>query len=553
MTEIERLNQAIAAHQAGNLDRAEAVYQQLLSENAGNTEALNAYGILHLQGGDLPAALGCFNKAVKLAPTVAKYHNNIGNVQMARNEAVAAIEPFGRAVELEPESADFGANLATARMISGDIASAEEEFKKALSIDPDHYRSRTNLGGLLSKQNRYVDALPHLQRAAQHPECQIVTVLNLISAYEHLNRLDDATDSLRNVGETSHPLARILRARLMRRQGDAAGALAHLRAGDNVAPDVWGDHIAGDWHHELALCGDLTGETEAVFGHCLRAKVHWRRADGDRDGAEYLDSVRRIRRSAAASADASAGSMAGGDIPPLVFFVGFPRSGTTLLEMMLDSHPDVVTTGEADLLSPVLDVLGRPATKQPHRVYLSALDRLFGPIEPTAKIVDKLPLNLVNCRAIDMIFPDARLLVALRDPRDVVLSCLMQRFRRNAGMRNFDTLESTVALYEEVMGLWLDARAGLTMPWLEYRYEDLVADRDATVDRILAFTGIDRHPAMDQYREKAASKEVTTPSYRDVAEPIYSRAVGRWRAYENQLQPALDRLAPFVEAFGYKD
>jgi hypothetical protein len=212
-----------------------------------------------------------------------------------------------------------------------------------------------------------------------------------------------------------------------------------------------------------------------------------------------------------------------------------------------------VTTGEADLLSPVLDVLGRPATKQPHRVYLSALDRLFGPIEPTAKIVDKLPLNLVNCRAIDMIFPDARLLVALRDPRDVVLSCLMQRFRRNAGMRNFDTLESTVALYEEVMGLWLDARAGLTMPWLEYRYEDLVADRDATVDRILAFTGIDRHPAMDQYREKAASKEVTTPSYRDVAEPIYSRAVGRWRAYENQLQPALDRLAPFVEAFGYKD
>ena len=120
-------------------------------------------------------------------------------------------------------------------------------------------------------------------------------------------------------------------------------------------------------------------------------------------------------------------------------------------------------------------------------------------------------------------------------------------------MRNFDTLESTVTLYQEVMGLWLEARVGLSIPWLEYRYEDLVRNQDTTIDQILQFVGVDRHPAMRQYRDKATTREVKTPSYRDVNLPVYNRAVERWRYYETKLEPVLDRLAPFVEAFGYSD
>lgn len=553
MANSERLAQAIAAHQAGDLNRAESVYQELLSEDADNPETLNAYGILHLQGGRAEAALECFEKAARLAPAVGKYQNSIGSAQIAQKHTDVAIEHFARAVELEPESADFRANLATARVSSGDLVGAERDFEQALTLAPDHYQALQNLGDLLSKQNRLGDALPHLQRAATHPDHQIESVLHLASIYERLNRLADASETMSQVGETSHPWARILRARLLRRQGDAAGALALMRAGDGAGRDTWGDEIAGSWYHELALCAELAGETEGVLENCLTAKAHWRRAGGGRDGANYLDRVRRIRQRASKATDGPANTAADEDMPPLVFFAGFPRSGTTLLELMLDAHPDIATTAEAELLSPLLDEDGRAKAENPQRRYLSALHEQVGVAEPAMTIVDKLPLNLVFCRAIEALFPNARLLVALRDPRDVVLSCLMQRFRRNAAMRNFDTLDSTVALYEEVMGLWLEARASIAIPWLEYRYEDLVGDEDATVDRVLEFIGIDRHPAMDDYREKAASREVITPRYRDVAEPVYDRAVERWRAYESHLQPVLDRLARFVEAFGYKD
>ena len=552
MKKSERLEQAIAAHQAGDLIRAAAAYRQLLAEDPDDTEALNAQGILHLQGGRLPDALACFERAAELAPTVAKYQNNIGNAQMALQAADAAVAHFFRAAELDPANADFRANLGTARMSSGDATGAEDDFAQALSLDADNYQAQQNLGGLLSKRNRLADALPHLQRAVQHPECQIESVLNLTSTYERLNRLDDASEAIRQAGETPHPLAQILRARLLRRRGDGAGALALLRREGAPDRDLWGDEIVGDWHHELALCADLVGGSVQVFEHCLTAKAHWRRADGDRAGTDYFAHVQRIARRASEAASAPAVGDAGDDPPPVVFFVGFPRSGTTLLEMMLDAHPDVITTAEADLLSPLLDVDGRPRGADCQGRYLDAVGQLVGAVSLGTTIVDKLPLNLVYCRAIERIFPGGRLLVALRDPRDVVLSCLMQRFRRNDAMRNFDTLEQALALYEAVMGLWLAARPLLAMPWLEYRYEDLVAERDVTVDRILDFAGIDRHPAMDDYRQKAAAREVITPSYRGVTEPIYNRAVGRWRAYENDLRPALDRLAPFVEAFGYE-
>lgn len=183
--------------------------------------------------------------------------------------------------------------------------------------------------------------------------------------------------------------------------------------------------------------------------------------------------------------------------------------------------------------------------------YLETFAQLCGDIGSATTIVDKLPFNIIYCRDMDEHFPQARLLMALRDPRDVVLSCLMQRFGRNPAMRNFDTLDATVTLYEEVMGLWLEARPSLRLPWLEYRYEDRVADRDTVLAGIMEFIGVQWHGDMDGYRDKAASRQIVSPSYRDVTEPIYKRAAGRWRAYEDKLAPVLDRLAPFVAAFGY--
>lgn len=458
---------------------------------------------------------------------------------------------------LAPENPEFLTNVATACWRAGDSAAAEGYFRRTLALEPGHYRANHNLGALLSQQHRLGDALPYLEAAAREPGCETDTLLNLATVYERLNRLAEAAAVVDRIAETDHPRVSFLRGRLLRRQGDTAAALRLLNEGRvRFDFEALGLEFAAEWCHEIMLCADLEGEVDLAFESLLAVKSYRRRAFGPMEKNEYLDEVRQWRRQGNTAdrpaARGGADAAQSGALPAQVFFVGFPRSGTTLLEVILDSHPEIATTNEAVILSSVLRGNERADAETMRRRYLETFNELCGELGPASVIVDKLPLNAIYCRAIDEYFPQARILMALRDPRDVVLSCLMQRFSLNPAMRNFETLESTVTLYEEVMGLWLEARPALRLPWLEYRYEDLVADRDAVLARIMEFIGVQWHADMDGYRDKAASRQIISPSYRDVTEPIYKRATGRWRAYESKLAPVLDRLAPFVTAFGYE-
>jgi hypothetical protein len=224
------------------------------------------------------------------------------------------------------------------------------------------------------------------------------------------------------------------------------------------------------------------------------------------------------------------------DGPRLAFLAGFPGSGASLLEPALAAHPAVRTTGNASLLAPLLDENGRPRGHDLLTGYLQGAQAALGELDAQTTLLDRQALNLVYCRSIDAALPGARLLVALRDPRDVVLSCLTQRFRPGPAMANLDTLEDAVALYEEVMGLWLEARDSLRLPVLAWRYEDLVVDPRGTLAEVLAFLEL----PWTQAAEAAPRPEES------------GMTVGHWRLYRSQLAPVLSRLAPFVAAFGYE-
>jgi len=150
------------------------------------------------------------------------------------------------------------------------------------------------------------------------------------------------------------------------------------------------------------------------------------------------------------------------------------------------------------------------------------------------------------------VFPEATILVALRDPRDVVLSCFMQSFLPNDAMANFDDLAGAARLYALVMGLWRRYRSLAGLRYLEYRYEDLIADPQATLRRVVEFLELPWDEGLLQYAERARSRLVKTPSYAAVAQPLNERAIGRWRRYREQLQGVTELLAPVVAAFGYE-
>jgi len=255
----------------------------------------------------------------------------------------------------------------------------------------------------------------------------------------------------------------------------------------------------------------------------------------------------------------------GDDLQP-VFLVGFPRSGTTMTEQVLASHPDISTADEKPLLaksmeymyrlpdqyrlSMQLDALTNTHIREMRAIYRSAIRELARP--KGGIVIDKLPLNIMALGFINRVFPDARIIVALRDPRDVCLSCFMQEFEPNAGMINFNTLAGTARFYNAVMSLWMNQRDMLTLNQLEIRYEDTTSDLEKQARYILEFLGQTWNRSVLDFHRQHHYRAVTTPSYETISEPVNRCAVGRWKKYINSLEPVLDILAPLVKTLGYE-
>jgi hypothetical protein len=246
-----------------------------------------------------------------------------------------------------------------------------------------------------------------------------------------------------------------------------------------------------------------------------------------------------------------------------VFMIGFPRSGTTLLETVLGGAEEVVTLEEREVLAGgVRTFMGSP----------TALDRLAAAdaaeldpfreaywndvraqgVDPEGRVfVDKLPLNTFKLPLITRLFPQAKIVFSVRDPRDVVLSCFRRHFALNPAMFEFLTLEGTARLYDatfRLFGLYRD-RLGIE-PHI-VRYEDMVEDFEATTRRACAFMGVEWRPELKGFAERARDRGIATPSAAQVARGLYRSGMGQWRAYEAQMAPVLPLLQPWVSALGY--
>ena len=169
-----------------------------------------------------------------------------------------------------------------------------------------------------------------------------------------------------------------------------------------------------------------------------------------------------------------------------------------------------------------------------------------------AILIDKLPLNLIDLPFILRVFPDCRLIVALRDPRDVCLSCFMQDFRLNSEMAHFLTLPDTARFYEVVMSFYLQLRPLIQVPHIEIRYEDTVADLTTQSQRLTEFLGVPWEENMLQFHEQAQQRQISTPSYEAVRKPINRQAVARWKRYEKYFGDVLPNLQRFIDEFGYE-
>jgi hypothetical protein len=253
-----------------------------------------------------------------------------------------------------------------------------------------------------------------------------------------------------------------------------------------------------------------------------------------------------------------------GSRPSPVFLVGFPRSGTTLMDTMLDAHPAIEVLEEESMLAQVIQETEKLAGEYPGCLLkLSTTDiaRLRDVYwrEADARnsgegrlLLDKNPFQSSHAGLIRLLFPDARFIFALRHPCDVVLSCFMQAFGNNAAYENFRDLASTASVYGMVMDLWAIHQRQLGPDVYTLRYESLVEDKRGEMKRLLGFLGLDWVEAMEDHTRQAKKRgRIYTPSYHQVIKPVYRDALGRWQRYRKHFGSALETLAPYVEGFGY--
>ncbi len=466
-------------------------------------------------------------------PEYAEAWCNRGRTLHLLDRADQAVESLRRAMALRPDWAKALRYLGDALGQQGERDEAERCYRRALALDPADGETHAALAALLERANRLEEALAVAQEALRRNAGDVRAA---VTAARVERRLGRARGGVAPAGRTRRPSAPTRRAaptppsnegRVFDRLGDYGRAYQAYVEGNALLADT----SAARRHRPTVLPGADRASRPSVHARVGRNRGR-RRPPGER--------------------------------PDPIFLIGFPRSGTTLLDQILDAHPALSTMEEKDAVDQVrrkveqfpggypdaLADLDPDAIRVLRGTYFAEVDRHLGDLGGRTP-VDKMPLNTIDAGLIHRLFPRARILLALRHPCDVVLSGFMQAMKPNAAMVLFDSLASTARFYAQVMGLWLRYREVLPLSVLTVRYEDLVADLPGETRRILEFLGLPWDDAVLNYAEHARTRAIATPSYHQVVQPIYRRSVGRWRNYAFAFEDVLPVLQPFIDAFGY--
>lgn len=593
---LEKEHAAELAEQQ-RLVEARELYGKICEAAPADADAWHGLGVVNEELNDVMGALNCFNRAISLDPLLVGAYERAGNALVGLGQPMEAVECYWalanrmhdahhvdqvqvalRRILALPVTLD-GYRLAQVHQLLGvchmterENHEAVEDFQRALDLQPNDPQKYIFLSDALHSAGRFEEVVEVNRKLLQVKPRMSLAYSRIANAYERMRNTQQAMSFARKTLEVSpnNVDGIVILSKLARRAGKPEDALARLRkAGVGLTTEEDVREVQMELGHVLDSMGRHKEAFKAFrLGNNANLRTHSAREC--EDGAQvYLQRIADFQQWYSAERIAGwRGREPQDDLPSPVFFVGHPRSGTTLTETVLGAHADTIVTGESPLLSGmlhiVLDKIGNMDGMPEYldnvaaeelttlrSAYWDMADKWLGAGTRDKLLVHKHPLDVRHLGIVQRIFPESSVIMALRDPRDVCLSCFMQNFRANVAMWHFNDITQTARAYAAVMNLWLHYRSVIDLRWIETRYEDLVTDFEPTAKRLLDFIGLPWDESVTRYFE--TERNVTTPSYHDVATPIYSRAKGRWQRYGEDLAPILGILAPFVREFGYDE
>jgi tetratricopeptide (TPR) repeat protein len=483
-----------------------------------------------------------------------------------------ALDLYAEAIRQESNNVRTYVQTARAHAEKYDFDRMTQTHEKLVRRAPRHPGVHHYIGETFDLIKLPARATASYECAARLPGAGPPTWLELASLYERAHRLDEAEELIERTVRAgcNLPIVSLVRGRIQRRQNRLEQAEATFRALIGRLPED--SEWAGQAWSELALMKDREGDFDAASDAIERCKrVQKAREAPFWSASEQLHKQMRELIAAVTRDDFRSWRNASRHLTPqrVALLTGFPRSGTTLLEQVLDAHPDLASSEERDYIgrelwktitarrgnTPLIDLLNElrvDEIESERQRYFQAMEYLLGEPIRGRMHLDKNPAYNLTIPLVLRLFPETRLIIALRDPRDVVLSCYLRYLPLNAVSVLFLDVERTAERYALDMTAWLKFRELVEVPWCEVRYEDTVANLEAQARRALATMGLPWDDQVLNYRQRlTAEKQVNSPSYEAVAQPIYTSAIGRWKHYTRLLEPALKTLDPFIREFGY--
>jgi tetratricopeptide (TPR) repeat protein len=521
-----------AALWGSDLSKAMRLSDDAVSAGSAHPTFLGLAGLKRLYAGDNQGALPLLLQAREHTPKHVDLLNALATCLSRLGRPREALEHFDGAIALAPDARlYFGRALALEDLSQLDLARAA--FEKAVALNPALSEGWARLA-LLAVQRGDVHAARDLAARALAIDPKDATA-RIALAHAALEQKDLATAELQvSALVQDRALAPVNRAYAMSLAGDILDA-------QDRTPEAFSAYAASKAIQRDLYAPAMAG-LESVVAREVRLADYFARTNA----AHWRETPQA-------------------NLLTHVFLVGFPRSGTTLLEQVLAAHPDVVAMEERTcLMDSAAEFFGSNAgldrlaalsgaELEPWRqaYWKRAAEAGCAPSKPV--FLDKMPLNAVFLPLIAKLFPHAKILFALRDPRDVVLSCFRRRFGMNAGMYEFTSLETAAAYYGAVMRLMQVYRDKLALDLAEARHESLLEDFEGEARRLCDFLGVEFQDSMHAFAGRAKAQNIDTPSSVQVARGLSDRGVAQWRRYRPQLEAVLPWLAPFVSQFGYSE
>jgi tetratricopeptide (TPR) repeat protein len=552
---------AEAADCAGRVDLAADAWSRVARSAPADWRAWSNLGNALAAQGHWGQAADALEKAAQLNPSDLSIRRNAGSAlaqadrlqeAIGHLDAVAAADPtdvenrtmLGRAltslqrhdeaiVEFEAAKKLGGASVAT-ELGLGRIAfanlrfdEAEAAFRRAYEIDPTDHSVVLRLGLVLERTNQ-LHSLKQLVEEALSSGLHGARLTHLQAALARREgRLEEARELLLKSDPKDEPVAwNALRAKIADALGDPAEAFAAATAMNQAARD--------------SAARTVTPEEQARLSNAYREELHQLARTIT---PEWAARVPLLREPAPRRVS---------------FLLGFPRSGTTLLDTFLMGHPRIEVLEEKQLVGaartvagPIEDLAGAPiaAIENARATYLATLSEHVAD-DFDGLVIDKYPLDMASAPLIQAMFPGAPIIFAQRHPCDVVLSGFMQSF----GLTNFSDIRDAADYYDAVMSIWTASRATMSLNVHTVVYEDLVRDPEAALRPTIEFLEQEWTDEILDHRRTAKERgTIATPSYDQVTEPVSTRPSGRWKRYRAQLEPVLPILLPWAERLGYRD